>query len=154
MKTLIVYYSRTNTTRKIAEEIQSELNCDIEEINDKNDYSGKLGFLKGGFKATTGRGSELNEISKNPADYDLVIVGTPVWSSNMATPIFSYLEKYHEDIKDIACFCTCMGGGYDKALDNMAKVSRKQPISTMYLTSKDIENPSEKINNFINKIIQ
>lgn len=152
MKTLLVYYSRTNTTRKIAEEIQSKLNCDIEEVSDDTNYSGAIGFLKGGFKATTGKESNLNEITKNPADYDLVIIGTPVWSSNMATPIYTYLEKYHKDMKNVACFCTCKGGGYDKALDNMAKVSRKEPLSTMYLTSKDIENPGEKINNFIMNI--
>ena len=152
MKTLIVYYSRTNTTKQIAEKIQAKLNCDIEEINDNKNYNGKLGFLKGGFQASTGKSSKLSSISKNPADYDLVIVGTPVWASNMATPIYTYLEKYHKDIKNIACFCTCMGGGYEKTLEKMGKVSRKQPVSTMYLTSQDIENPSEKINMFINNI--
>lgn len=152
MKTLIVYYSRTNTTRQIAEKIQKKLNCDIEEIKDNNEYKGTIGFLKGGFRATTGRGGKMAEISKNPADYDLVIIGTPVWSSNMATPIFTYIEKYHQDINNIACFCTCKGGGYDKALDKMGKVARKEPVSTMYLTSKDVENPDEKINNFINNI--
>lgn len=32
MKTLIVYYSRTQQTEKIAKAIQKDLNCDIEEI--------------------------------------------------------------------------------------------------------------------------
>ncbi len=45
-----------------------------------------------------------------------------------------------------------MGGGYDKALKKMAEVSGKQQISTMFLTSKDIDNPSEKIDTFINEI--
>ena len=52
----------------------------------------------------------------------------------------------------MASFCTCMGGGYEEALTKIAEVSGKNQISTMFLTSKDIENPSEKINNFINKI--
>lgn len=152
MKTLIVYYSRTNITKQIAEKLQSELNCDVEEISDDKKYGGKLGYIRGGFQATTGKSSKLKDISKNPADYDLVIVGTPVWASNMATPIYTYLEKYHRDIKNIACFCTCISGGYEKTLEKMGKVSRKQPVSTMYLTSKDIENPGEKINSFINNI--
>lgn len=151
MKTLIVYYSRTNVTKVIANKLQKELNCDIEEITDDGKYDGKLGFLKGGMNATMGRASDINPISKNPADYDLVIVGTPVWSSNMAPPIFTYLIQNRDKINKMASFCTCMGGGYDKALENMAEVSGKEQISTMFLTSKDIENPSEKINNFINK---
>ena len=152
MKTLIVYYSRTNVTKGIANKIQKELNCDIEEITDGGKYKGKLGFMKGGMNATMGRTSDIDPISKNPSDYDLVIIGPPVWSSNMATPIFTYLIKYRDQIKNMASFCTCMGGGYDKALDNMAEVSGKKQISTMFLTSKDIENPEEKINTFINNI--
>ena len=152
MKTLIVYYSRTNVTKGIANEIQSLLDCDIEEITDDGKYDGKLGFLKGGMNATMGRASDINPISKDPADYDLVIIGTPVWSSNMATPIFTYLIQNKDKIKNMASFCTCMGGGYDKALEKIAEVSGKQQISTMFLTSKDIDNPSEKIDTFINQI--
>lgn len=152
MNALIVYYSRTNVTKGIANLIQKELNCDIEEITDDGKYEGKLGFLKGGMNATMGRPSDINPISKNPADYDLVIIGTPVWSSNMAPPIFTYLIQNRDKIKSMASFCTCMGGGYDKALERIAEVSGKEQISTMFLTSKDIENPSEKINNFINEI--
>ena len=81
----------------------------------------------------------------------MVIVGTPVWSSNMAPPIFTYLIQNKDKINKMASFCTCMGGGYDKALENMAEVSGKEQISTMFLTSKDIENTKKKINNFINK---
>ena len=152
MKTLIVYYSRTNVTKEIANKLQKELDCDIEELTDGGKYDGKLGFLKGGMNATLGRASDIDPVSKNPADYDLIIIGTPVWSSNMAPPIFTYLIEYRDQIKNMASFCTCMGGGYDKALEKIADVSGKEQISTMFLTSKDIENPSEKINNFINKI--
>lgn len=152
MKTLIVYYSRTNTTKEIANKLQKELDCDIEEITDGNKYKGKLGFMKGGMNATMGRASDIDPVSKDPSDYDLVIIGTPVWSSNMATPIFTYLIKYKDQIKNMASFCTCMGGGYDKALANIAEVSGKTQISTMFLTSKDLENPDEKIDTFINNI--
>lgn len=152
MKTLIVYYSRTDVTKGIANKIQNKLNCDIEEITDGGKYDGKLGFVKGGMNATMGRTSDIRPITKNPADYDLVILGTPVWASNMATPIFTYLIQNRDNIKSMASFCTCISGGYEDALEKIADVSGKKQIATMFLTSKDIENPSEKINNFINKI--
>ena len=152
MKTLIVYYSRTNTTKEIANKLQKELDCDIEEITDGDKYKGKLGFMKGGMNATMGRASDIDPVSKNPSDYYLVIIGTPVWSSNMAPPIFTYLLKYADKIKNMASFCTCMGGGYDKALAKIAEVSGKTQISTMFLTSKDLENPDDKIDSFINNI--
>lgn len=152
MKTLVVYYSRSNVTRKIAEMIREKLDCDIEEITDAGKYGGKIGYMKGGFDATTGKTTKINEITKNPSDYDLVIVGTPVWASNMATPVYSYLIKYSDQINDIAPFCTCISGGYEKTLEKIKEITKKQPKSKMYLTRKDIKNPIEKINNFIEKI--
>ena len=108
MKTLIVYYSRTNVTKGIAEKLQKELDCDIEEITDDGKYNGKLGFLKGGMNASMGRSSDINPITKNPADYDLVIIGTPVWASNMAAPVFTYLIQNKDKIKNMASFCSFM----------------------------------------------
>jgi len=152
MKILLVYYSRTHVTEKIAKSIQNKLNCDIEEITDGGKYNGKLGYMKGGMNASMRRTSKIDPISKNPSDYDLVIIGTPVWASNMATPIYSYLLKYKNDIPDIASFCTCISGGFEKTLQNIDITCGKSALAQMYLTSKDVENPTQKINNFINKI--
>lgn len=152
MKTLIVYYSRTQQTKKIAEAIQKNLDCDIEEISVGEKYNGVIGYIKGGFDASAKRVCEINKITKNPKDYDLVIIGTPVWASTMATPIYSYLKEYGGQIKSLASFCTCGGSGYEKTFKNITKITGTTPIATMYLTKKEIENPKEKINNFENKI--
>ena len=152
MKTLIIYYSRTKITEKIAKTIQKDLNCDIEEITAKKEYNGVIGYIKGGFDASANRVCEINKPTKNPADYDLIIIGTPVWASTMATPIYSYLKEYKNKIKNLASFCTCGGSGYTKTLNKISKITNKNPISTLYLTKEDIENPKEKINNFENKI--
>lgn len=152
MKTLLVYYSRTNVTKQIATKIRDELDCDLEEITDGGKYNGKIGYMKGGMNATMGRTSEIDPVSKNPADYDLVIIGTPVWASNMATPIYTYLLQYKNQIKNLASFCTCISGGYEKTLENIGEVTGKSQIATMFLNAKDVENPQEKINTFINEI--
>ena len=152
MKILIVYYSRTNVTKDIANRLQKELDCDIEEITDGGKYDGRLGYIKGGMNASMGRTSDIDPISKNPSDYDLVIIGTPVWASNMATPVYTYLIKYNDQIKKMASFCTCISGGYEKALEKIAEVSGKTQVSTMFLNAKDVKNPTEKINTFIKNI--
>ena len=152
MKTLIIYYSRTNQTENIAKTIQKDLNCDIEEITAGEKYNGITGYIKGGFDASAKRFCRIDKISKNPKDYDLVIIGTPVWASTMATPIYSYLKEYCDEIKNMACFCTCGGSGYEKTLKNISKIINKTPIATTYFTKKEIGNPKEKINNFENTI--
>ena len=46
MKSLVAYYSRTNTTKKLAEAIANNVNADIEEIIPKVNYQGKLGYAR------------------------------------------------------------------------------------------------------------
>ena len=48
MKTIVVYYSRTGNTRKVAEELADTLKCDIEQIIDTQKRSDVLGFLRSG----------------------------------------------------------------------------------------------------------
>ena len=98
------------------------------------------------------RTSKINPITKNPSDYDLIIIGTPVWASNVATPIYTYLMEYNKEFKKIASFCTCMSSGYEKTLKNISLLTGKEQTSTMFLTAEDMGNPKEKINNFINEI--
>jgi flavodoxin len=55
MKILIVYYSRTGRTKKIAEKIQYRLNADIDEISDTKNRAGILGWLSAGRDAGSRR---------------------------------------------------------------------------------------------------
>ena len=48
MKTLIVYYSRTKTSEKLAKSLAGKLDASLEEVIDKRDYSVALGYITGG----------------------------------------------------------------------------------------------------------
>ncbi|MDK2849883.1 MAG: hypothetical protein PWR32_550, partial [Candidatus Woesearchaeota archaeon] len=78
MKILVVCYSRTGKTRKIANKIAQSLNADFDEIIDQKPRRGFLGFLKAGYDATLGKTTEIT-FTRNPENYDLIILGTPVW---------------------------------------------------------------------------
>ncbi|MFH1248895.1 MAG: NAD(P)H-dependent oxidoreductase [archaeon] len=86
MKTLVVYYSRTGTTKKVASEIASILKCGIEEIIDLKNRSGPIGWINAGRDGMKKILSDISRIKKNPADYDLVIIGTPIWGGNVSPP--------------------------------------------------------------------
>jgi len=73
---LVVFYSRTGTTKKVAEAIATKLGCDIEEIIDTKSRRGLLGFLRSGLEATLKRLTTIEEIKNDPASYDVVIIGT------------------------------------------------------------------------------
>ncbi|MFX1320587.1 MAG: flavodoxin family protein [Promethearchaeota archaeon] len=148
---LVVFYSRTGNTKKIGELISRELNCEYEEIFDTKKRSGVIGFLRAGADATREKLTIIKEIEKNPELYDLIIIGTPIWSKRMSTPIRTYITEYRSKIKNVAFFCTKGGKGDHKAFENIAKLCDKQPLSTLEINKKEIKEGlySNKIRKFI-----
>jgi menaquinone-dependent protoporphyrinogen IX oxidase len=44
----------------------------------------------------------------NPSDYDLVIIGPPIWTSRVSTPVRTYIEENKAKFKRAAYFCTAL----------------------------------------------
>jgi flavodoxin len=106
MKTLVVYYSRTGKTRFVAEKVASELKAEIEEVVDLKNRSGRFGFLRAGYDATRGDETKIGEMQKSPSDFELIVVGTPVWNSRPVSAISTCLKRSDFTGKKVAVFFT------------------------------------------------
>ena len=73
-KTLIVYYSRTGITKKLAEALHDVIDSDIEELIDIKDRSGAIGYLLAGKEATLKKLTTIKEPKLNPANYDILLI--------------------------------------------------------------------------------
>lgn len=153
MKTLVVFYSRTGTTKNMAELIAKKLHADIDEIVDKKNRKGILGFIFGGRDAMKQSLTEIS-VSKNPADYDLVVIGTPVWVG-ASTPAFrTYLNQYKKDLKKTAVFATSGGDTVDKTVVVLENYLNKKPIASVGWTNAEINQNQidSKLNNFVENL--
>ncbi len=152
-KILVVFYSRTGTTRKIAQEISNTLSCDIEEIVDLKSRAGIKGFMVGGKDAMRRNLTEIKPVERTPSDYDIVIIGTPVWASNMTPAIRTYITYNRNKFKDIAFFCTTGGTGIERTFIEMEVACDKKPIATFAVTASQVKkNIYQGFNEFIEKI--
>jgi flavodoxin len=106
VKSLVVYYSRTGNARYVAQTIASQLGAEIEEIVDLKKRSGVLGWLGGGRDARQGKETEISPSIKSPANYDLIVVGSPIWASKPTPAIVTYLKKNDLSGKKVAVFFT------------------------------------------------
>lgn len=134
---LIVYYSRTGNTKKVAEAIRENLDCDIEEIVPLKSFAGVIGWIKAGKEGSQRVNGKIKSVVKNPVDYDLIIAGTPIWAWNMASPVRGYLAMNKEKIKKIAVFCT-MGSDEGRVFEEIEEVCKKPLEAKMAITDKDI----------------
>jgi flavodoxin len=93
LRSLIVYYTRTGNARFVAETIAAEIGADVEEVVDLKKRSGLFGFLSGGKDARQGKETEISLTTKSPADYELVIFGTPIWAGKPSPAIRTYIKN-------------------------------------------------------------
>lgn len=139
-KILVAYYSRSGKTEDVAKEIAQTLGADLDKVIDKKNRKGIFGFLRAGRDALKENLTEI-EHKKNPKDYNLVIVGTPVWASSTTPAIRTYLKKHK--FKKIAFFTTSGSGEINKAVYEMEKLSKK-PIAVLSMLKKDFHSNHTK----------
>ena len=111
MKKLVIYYSFEGNTKLMAESIAKAAGAELLQLTLKKETSSK-GFIKylWAGKAAMMKGKpELLPLDKNPEDYDLIFLGTPVWALSCAPPVNSFLSSYPLTGKKVALFC-CHGG--------------------------------------------
>jgi len=128
-KILVVYYSLTGNTQFIAEHLSNELNADIEEVKPINDLDPNSGtkYFWGGMKATMKVKPDLEELSYNPLEYELIIIGTPVWAWTLSPPIRSYCAEFDLEGKKVALFTSSSGNGV-KAMAKFKSFMKKSDI--------------------------
>ena len=142
MKSLIVYYSRTGNTRFVAETVAAEIGADVEEVVDLKKRSGPIGYLSGGSEARRGKETQIAPTKKSPAQYDLIIVGTPVWASRPSPAILTYLKKNDLSGKKVAVFFT-QGGKKPSGIDQTkALMPNSECVGELSLTNP-LENKVE-----------
>ncbi|MCW3991871.1 MAG: flavodoxin domain-containing protein [Candidatus Bathyarchaeota archaeon] len=151
---LVVYYSRTGTTTKVAEAIREALDCEIDEIEDTKGRGGIIGWLRAGRDAGSESFTKISGVSKDPSEYDIVVIGSPTWNGHVSTPIRTYITEKLDSLNDVALFST---GDVSEpvAITEMEELARKSPLATLHLVRKrDVEEGifTERVGEFASRI--
>ncbi len=141
MKSLVIYYSFEGNTRVIAENIAEAIQADILELKPVKDLTTK-GFMKyvwGGRQVVMKEKPQLQPLDKDPNDYDVLFIGTPVWAFTYAPALNAFFSDVKLNNKRIVLFCTHTGAML-KTFENMRKVLNGNNI----IGEKDINCLSKK----------
>lgn len=142
---LVVYYSRSGHTKRVAEQLSKKLGADLEEIHDTQKRSGVRGYLRSGFEAFTRRHTQLEKPRHNPSGYRRVIVGGPVWNASVSVPVRTYLMENRNRLGDTSFFVTFGGSGSKRAFRQMTKLLGHQPKATVAIREGElVQNKAER----------
>lgn len=107
-KTLIVYYSYSGTTKRVAQHLRDLTGGTLYELQLAEPYTGSDNDVSDRVFAERGEGTmpELTGTLPDVTDYDRILIGTPVWNDSMSNPVSSYLQQTDFSGKLVAPFWT------------------------------------------------
>lgn len=156
MKKAVVFYSLSGNTQAAAKEIAEGIDADLIELKLVKPFPTEKSkqLALGGMQAMFGMKPAIQELSKNIKEYDVLILGTPIWAGTIAAPVHSFLNKYQVLDKIVAVF-TFSGGGDNKRC--IAKLSKRLPRLKVEvaLANRDSDlaiHNADKIHHFIKEV--
>ena len=136
MKTLVTYFSRTGQTTRIAKEIARRCDADLDVVQEHSQEDSWLAGWRDQWQTLVRAEPPIQRPRRNPANYDLVVVGVPISRVGPAPPIRSYVRQYASRIQRIAFFCAEGGGADERGFAELSKVYGKRPVATFTVERK------------------
>lgn len=158
MKVAVVYFSLEGNTKYAAEMIARELDADLIKLVPAKPYpTGNAGkYFWCGKSSVFGESPKLEAYPFDPNNYDLVVLGTPIWAGTLTPPLRTFLRENRLAGKKAALFACCSGGPTDKCFEEMR---REIPDCTVLSTLRIVDavkNPDAEVNDkiieFCNKL--
>ncbi|MHA2153218.1 MAG: flavodoxin [Candidatus Thorarchaeota archaeon] len=103
MKVLVTYYSRTGTTKLVGELIAKAMGAETDEIVDVKERLGPVNYMRAARDAAGMKPTKI-EYTQNPDDYDVIILGTPIWWNNIPPATRTFLTSHNLKGKKVVFF--------------------------------------------------
>ena len=144
-KSLVVYYSQTGATKKLAEIFQKAKNADVFEIATATPYPSTYDstIAAVGAQRESKQWPALVNAKADLAKYDTVYLGYPIMFGSFAPPVYTFLDSNDLSGKVVVPFCTYGSGGRKasaaelKALEPNANVTLAYGISNKRITAEN-----------------
>lgn len=162
-KTLVVYYSFTNNVRTIVGELSKQISADVVEVEPAEeglDYAANNYEI--GSSLITAIREHPNDAASYPAikpvsvdfsRYDNVIVAAPLWWSQMAAPMQSFLFKFGKELsgKKIGLIVSSSSTGISAVVGDAKRliVGGQFVEPNLWIRSSQVKNAADMISKWL-----
>lgn len=153
---LVVWYSQGGRTAQVGEELARLLGAERELIREAAPRQGLSGRWRSRWEALRRRPAPIRPMGSNPADYQLVIVGTPVWHRAPAAPVRRYLLDHAGSFRQLAFYGLAGSpGAADEAFDEMQRLCGQAPVARLWcrLGTYGGGDPIEGVRGFMDSVL-
>lgn len=156
MKAIVIYYSYSGNTKKIAELIAKQIKVDIARIETVDAYNGSYQSVinQGKKEVESGYMPKIKPLSVDLTNYDTIILGSPVWWYTFAPAMRTFLNENNLDGKTIYPFAT-NAGWLGHTLNDFKAICKNSTIKqglNLEFDGKLLITPQKVLSNWIENI--
>lgn len=154
-KILVVYYSLTGSTARVARDIAARAGADVESIRDRGHGVGFFRSFKNVLDAMRRIPAKIGPLAKNPGDYALTIVGTPVWAGKVTPAVRAYLLQTQGRLGSVAFFVTSGNTDVARIAPSMEQLGHAKAVASTGFNAQELKEQNvyeEKLASFLKDI--
>jgi flavodoxin len=153
-KVLIVFYSRTGTTGRLAAALAQRLDADVAEIRCTRYGHGFFGFLRAAYDSLRGNMPQVETSQRVTSNYDLVLLGSPIWTSRPAVPLRAFLAGAPDLPGRIGLFLTYGGQSPETAIRETVALLQSRLEASLALKADEIQGDrlAEAVDTFLEQL--
>ncbi len=123
MKYAVIYYSKSEVTKKIAVTVKERFGADMYFVEPEDAYGGYISAVaRVGKEKLTKKNPGLKTKPADFSAYDVVFIGFPVWYGTMPSFEQEYVSKCNLAGKTVIPFATAGANGKDSSLATVKKL--------------------------------
>lgn len=153
-KTLVLYYSATGTTVRMAKQIADKLNADQFELQADQPYTNAdLNWNNPQSRSSLEQHEHDSRVAvkenlPNIDDYDNIVIGSPIWFGIPPRLIADAIDKLPLTGKNLALFATSGGSSYDRSQSFVERTVRENNYYDVTVQRGTILNRPEQIDDW------
>lgn len=154
-KILIAYFSYTGNTEKLANKINSKVGGDIIKIETVTPYSNNYDEVVDQVQKDQQNNykPEIKNKIENIEDYDIIILGSPVWWYKIANPVATFISENNLKGKTIIPFVTHGGYGAGQTLNQIKELAPESKVlSELSIEGDSVDNSDGQIENWLQNV--
>ncbi|QRF62932.1 flavodoxin [Variovorax paradoxus] len=139
---LVIVYSYTGTSRRVAELLCSQQGWPMAQITDARPRSGALGSWRCMLDSFFRRQPAIGYDGSPPSDFDAVVLVSPIWMLQLAGPMRSFVARQRDRLPDVAVLSVMGGQGAPNAVAEIGKLLGRSPVLSSAVTMREVDDGS------------
>lgn len=141
-KTLIVCYSNTGTSRRVADLLSGKFQWPRGEVSEARSRAGTVGTLRCVMDSLLRRHPSIRYEGPDPRGFETVVLIAPIWLAELAGPMRSFVRDHAAGLKRVAVISVMGGQGATNAFAEIDRILGRPPILSTSFTARAVDDGS------------